>query len=36
MFVKTYFYQTFGCPKANFGPLARRQPHSPDVNHSTI
>ena len=23
----------FGCPMANFGPLLRGQPHSPDVNH---
>ena len=31
-----FFYQSFGCSKANFGPLTRRQPHSPHVNHSTI
>ena len=22
----------FGCPMANFGPLSREQPHSPNVN----
>ena len=29
------FYQPFFCPKANFGPMTRRQPHSPYVNHNT-
>ena len=26
----------FGCPMANFGPLSRGQPHSPDVNHCVL
>ena len=26
----------FGCPMANFGPLSRGQPHSPDVNHCIL
>ena len=26
------FLLLFGCPTANFGPLSRKQPHSPDVN----
>ena len=26
------FLKLIDCPKANFGPLARKQPHSPDVN----
>ena len=26
----------FGCPKASFGPLTIRQPHSPYVNHNAI
>ena len=30
------FYQPFGWSKANFGPLTRRQPYSPDVDHNTI
>ena len=30
------FYQRFGWPKAIFGPLARRQPHSHDIKHCTI
>ena len=30
----TFFFQLlFGSPMANFGPLLRGQPHSPDVNH---
>ena len=28
-----FFKLLFGCPMANFGPLLRRQPHSPDLNH---
>ena len=28
-----FFLCIFGCPTANFGPLSRKQPHSPDVNH---
>ena len=35
-FVETFFDQLFGCPKANFGPMTRIQPHSPDVNYNTI
>ena len=35
-FVQTFFYQPFGCPKANLGLLTRKQPHLPDVNHNTI
>ena len=31
-----FFNQSFACPKVNFGPLTRRHPHSPDVNHNTI
>ena len=31
-----FFYQPFGCPKGNYGPLTRRQPHSPAVNYKTI
>ena len=27
------FYQLFGCPTTNFGPLLREQPHSPNGNH---
>ena len=30
-----FFYQPFVYPKANFWPLTRRQPHSPNVNHNT-
>ena len=26
----------FGFPKANFGPLSKGQPHSPDVNHCVV
>ena len=26
----------FGCPTANFRPLSRGQPHSPDVNHCVL
>ena len=26
----------FGCSTANFGPLSRGQPHSPDVNHCVL
>ena len=32
----TFFYLLLGYPKANFGPLAWRQPYSPDVNHHAI
>ena len=28
-----FFYLLFGSPIANFGPLPRGQPHSPNVNH---
>ena len=28
-----FFYLLFGSPTANFEPLSRRQPHSPNVNH---
>ena len=28
-----FFQLLFGYPKTNFGPLLRRLPHSPDVNH---
>ena len=35
-FVQTLFYLPFGCPKTNFGSLSRRQPNSPNFNHSTI
>ena len=35
-FVQTFFYQSFGCPKAKIVSRTRRQPHSPDVNHNTI
>ena len=28
-----FFKLLLGCPTANFGPLSRGQPHSPDVNH---
>ena len=28
------YYVLFGCPTANFGPLPRAQPHSPNLNHS--
>ena len=31
-----FFYLLFGCPTANFGPLSRGQPHSPNVNHCSI
>ena len=31
-----FFYLLFGCPTANFGPLSRGQPHSPDVNHCVL
>ena len=31
-----YFQLLFGCPTANFGPLSRWQPHSPDANHSIL
>ena len=34
-FVKM-FDQPFIYPKFNFGPLKRRQPHSPDINYNTI
>ena len=27
------FWLLFGCPMANYKPLLRVQPHSPDVNH---
>ena len=30
------FYHLFGCPKLNFEPLTKRQPHSPSVNHCAI
>ena len=26
----------FGFPKANFGPLSKGEPHSPDVNHCVV
>ena len=26
----------FGCPKANFGPLSRGEPHSPAANHCVL
>ena len=26
----------FGCLMTNFGPLSKRQPHSPDVNHCIL
>ena len=33
MFLLNWIFQLlFGCPTAIFGPLSRRQPHSPDVN----
>ena len=28
-----FFLMLFGCLPANFGPLLRGQPYSPDVNH---
>ena len=28
-----FFFLLFGSPTANFEPLSRRQPHSPNVNH---
>ena len=31
-----FFQLLFGCPTANFGPLSRGQPHSPDVNHCVL
>ena len=31
-----FFKLLFGCPTANFGPLSRGQPHSPDVNHCVL
>ena len=30
------FYLLLGCPKANFGPLPRGQPQSPNVTHCII
>ena len=33
MLVYIFFYLLFGCSTANFGPLSRRQSHSPSVNH---
>ena len=30
------FYQLFGFPKDNSGPLQRKHPHLPDVNHYPI
>ena len=34
---KNFFFKLlFGCPTANFGPLSRGQPHSPDVNHCVL
>ena len=34
---KTFFFQRlFGCPTANFGPLSRGQPHSPNLNHCVL
>ena len=35
-FVQTFFNHPFDCPKVNFGPMARRNPQSPNVNHKTI
>lgn len=31
-----FFYELSNCPKGNFEPIARRQAHSPDVNHCTF
>ena len=31
-----FFKLLFGCPTANFGPLSRGQPDSPDVNHCVL
>ena len=31
-----FFQLVFGCPTANFGPLPRGQPHSPDLNHCIL
>lgn len=31
-----YFYQLFGYPKTNFGPLTRRQLHSTHFNHYAL
>ena len=28
------YYVLFGCPSANFGPLPRAQPYSPNLHHS--
>ena len=35
-FAQTFFYQPFGCTKANFGPLTRRKRYSLEVNHKII
>ena len=35
-FLQTSFYQPFACPNANLVSLTRRQPHSLDVNDSSI
>ena len=31
-----FFYLIFGYPTANFVPLSRGHPHSPDVNHGVL
>ena len=31
-----FFYLPLGCLSVNFGPLLRRQPHSPDLNHCVL
>ena len=31
-----FFKLLFGCPTTNFGPLLRRKPHSPNVNHCVL
>ena len=35
-FVQTFFYQVFGCPKINFGPMTWRQSHPPSFNPNTF
>ena len=31
-----FFYQLLDQPRAKFGPLAKREPHSSHVNHSAL
>lgn len=35
-FKSGFFYQLIGCPKKNFKPLTRRQPHLPGIHYWAI